>query len=141
MTLLYGVPAHLLMSVPPPPPPPPPPPHTHTHTRTHTHTDTHLFTEEDSDTRRITFHTPFHYEALIRNASFALMYSIPRAHRLAREISSISSSLPLSPSSSVFVRCDIERLDVMKVSNHPETTLATAPSSGPMALVTILERP
>ena len=38
-----------------------------------------------------------------------------RSLRLAQEVTSLSTSLPLSPSSSVFVRCDEERLDVMKV--------------------------
>lgn len=38
-----------------------------------------------------------------------------RARRLAQEVSSLATSLPLSFSSSVFVRCDKERLDVMKV--------------------------
>ncbi len=38
-----------------------------------------------------------------------------RARRLAQEAVTLSTSLPLSYSSSVFVRCDEERLDVMKV--------------------------
>lgn len=41
--------------------------------------------------------------------------SMVRARRLAQEVSSLATSLPLSSSSSVFVRCDKERLDVMKV--------------------------
>jgi baculoviral IAP repeat-containing protein 6 len=38
-----------------------------------------------------------------------------RAKRLAQETVTLSNSLPLSFSSSVFVRCNEERLDVMKV--------------------------
>ncbi len=38
-----------------------------------------------------------------------------RARRLAQEAVTLSTSLPLSASSSVFVRCDEERLDIMKV--------------------------
>lgn len=39
-----------------------------------------------------------------------------RIKRLAQETVTLSTSLPLSYSSSVFVRCDNDRLDVMKVS-------------------------
>ena len=39
-----------------------------------------------------------------------------RMKRLAQEAVTLSTSLPLSYSSSVFVRCDTDRLDVMKVS-------------------------
>lgn len=38
-----------------------------------------------------------------------------RMKRLAQETVTISTSLPLSYSSSVFVRCDTDRLDIMKV--------------------------
>ena len=38
-----------------------------------------------------------------------------RIRRLAQEAVTLSTSLPLSVSSSVFVRCDEERLDIMKV--------------------------
>lgn len=41
--------------------------------------------------------------------------SSDRARRLAQEAAALSNSLPLSASSSVFVRCDEERLDIMKV--------------------------
>ena len=94
------------------PPLPPSPP-------LHTHTGTHLFTEEDAETGRTIFHSPFHYESNFHNASYSLLYSVSRARRIAQEVTAISSSLPLSPSSSVFVRCDIERLDVMKVNSYP----------------------
>lgn len=49
-----------------------------------------------------------------------------RARRLAQEAVTLSTSLPLSASSSVFVRCDEERLDVMKV-------LITGPDGTPYA--------
>ena len=39
-----------------------------------------------------------------------------RTRRLAQEMATLSNSLPLSLSSSVFVRCDEERLDVMQVN-------------------------
>lgn len=38
-----------------------------------------------------------------------------RVKRLAQETVTLSTSLPLSYSSSVFVRCDNDRLDIMKV--------------------------
>lgn len=38
-----------------------------------------------------------------------------RVKRLAQETVTLSTSLPLSYSSSVFVRCDTDRLDIMKV--------------------------
>lgn len=39
-----------------------------------------------------------------------------RVKRLAQETVTLSTSLPLSYSSSVFVRCDTDRLDIMKVN-------------------------
>ena len=47
-----------------------------------------------------------------------------RVKRLAQEATTLSTSLPLSFSSSVFVRCDTDRLDIMKV-------LITGPSETP----------
>lgn len=41
-----------------------------------------------------------------------------RTRRLAQEIVTLNNSLPLSSSSSVFVRACEERLDVMKVGFH-----------------------
>ncbi len=38
-----------------------------------------------------------------------------RSKRIAQELVTLSTSLPLSSSSSVFVRCDEDRIDVMKV--------------------------
>ena len=49
-----------------------------------------------------------------------------RIRRLAQEAVTLSTSLPLSVSSSVFVRCDEERLDIMKV-------LITGPEDTPYA--------
>ncbi|XP_053681780.1 baculoviral IAP repeat-containing protein 6 isoform X2 [Sabethes cyaneus] len=49
-----------------------------------------------------------------------------RVKRLAQETVTLSTSLPLSYSSSVFVRCDTDRLDIMKV-------LITGPSDTPYA--------
>lgn len=47
-----------------------------------------------------------------------------RVKRLAQEAATVSKSLPLSLSSSVFVRCDSDRLDIMKV-------LITGPADTP----------
>ena len=55
-----------------------------------------------------------HYEMSIRQASTASGNNA-RTRRLAQEAVSLSISLPLSTSSSVYVRCDEERMDVMKV--------------------------
>lgn len=49
-----------------------------------------------------------------------------RVKRLAQEAVTLSTSLPLSYSSSVFVRCDTDRLDIMKV-------LITGPADTPYA--------
>ncbi|XP_058461839.1 baculoviral IAP repeat-containing protein 6 isoform X2 [Malaya genurostris] len=49
-----------------------------------------------------------------------------RVKRLAQETVTLSTSLPLSYSSSVFVRCDTDRLDIMKV-------LITGPADTPYA--------
>uniref|UniRef100_A0A915CQA0 UBC core domain-containing protein n=1 Tax=Ditylenchus dipsaci TaxID=166011 RepID=A0A915CQA0_9BILA len=61
-----------------------------------------------------TLHLPYHYfsslSAVGQTAGMA-----KRMRRLAQEVVSLSSSLPLSLSSSVFVRACEERLDAMKV--------------------------
>ena len=76
-------------------------------------TDTFQFLEEDEgDTP--TFLIPFHYESRLQSST-ASVYGAARGRRLAQEVSSLATSLPLSSSSSVFVRCDEDRLDVMKV--------------------------
>ncbi|XP_041968992.1 baculoviral IAP repeat-containing protein 6 isoform X2 [Aricia agestis] len=70
------------------------------------------------------FTVPYHFESAVRAAG-------ERAHparmkRLAQEAATLATSLPLSYSSSVFVRTDTDRLDVMKV-------LITGPSDTPYA--------
>ncbi|CAG4931092.1 unnamed protein product [Parnassius apollo] len=70
------------------------------------------------------FTVPYHFEGMVRAAG-------ERAHparmkRLAQEAATLATSLPLSYSSSVFVRTDTDRLDVMKV-------LITGPSDTPYA--------
>lgn len=54
-----------------------------------------------------------HFEKMVRMAGDR--YHPSRVKRLAQEAVTLSTSLPLSFSSSVFVRCDTDRLDVMKV--------------------------
>jgi baculoviral IAP repeat-containing protein 6 len=50
-----------------------------------------------------------------------------RSKRIAQELVTLSNSLPLSSSSSVFVRCDEDRIDVMKV-------LITGPEDTPYSM-------
>lgn len=59
----------------------------------------------------------FHYKSLLHD-TVAGSAAAARAHRLAQEMSTLSTSLPVSSGSSVFVRVDEERLDVMKVRVH-----------------------
>ena len=66
------------------------------------------------DETGLKFLMPHHYESNVKTAGDVTNAS--RARRLAQEAVTLSTSLPLSASSSVFVRCDEERLDVMKVS-------------------------
>lgn len=62
-----------------------------------------------------------------RNAKVSADRGLPaRVKRLAQETVTLSTSLPLSYSSTVFVRCDADRLDVMKV-------LITGPAETPYA--------
>lgn len=56
----------------------------------------------------------YYYEPSLNDISINLNNS-SRAKRLAQETVTLSNSLPISYSSSVFVRCDEERLDIMKV--------------------------
>ncbi len=70
-----------------------------------------MIVESDTGYRFIISH---HFENNVRNAGDR---SHPaRVKRLAQETVTLSTSLPLSYSSSVFVRCDTDRLDIMKVS-------------------------
>lgn len=75
-------------------------------------TDTaEMIVESDTGYRFIISH---HFENNVRNAGDR---SHPaRVKRLAQETVTLSTSLPLSYSSSVFVRCDTDRLDIMKVT-------------------------
>ena len=56
----------------------------------------------------------YYYESTLNMFQTNLNNS-SRAKRLAQETVTLSNSLPVSYSSSVFVRCDEDRLDVMKV--------------------------
>nr|XP_039254574.1 baculoviral IAP repeat-containing protein 6-like [Styela clava] len=81
-----------------------------------------LVVEEDNG--KLRFPSGHHYASHIKDA--ANVADASRARRLAQETVTLSNSLPLSHSSTVFVRCDEERLDVMKV-------LITGPSETPYA--------
>lgn len=82
--------------------------------------DTYRMVVDEDDA--IKFSVPHHYEAKVR--ATGEVSSALRARRLAQETVTLSTSLPLSLGSSVFVRCDEERLDVMKV-------LITGPTDTP----------
>ncbi len=62
----------------------------------------------------MSFSIAHHYESNVKAAGD--VNNASRARRLAQEAVTLSTSLPLSYSSSVFVRCDEDRLDLMKVS-------------------------
>ncbi|KAK9411867.1 baculoviral IAP repeat-containing protein 6 [Crotalus adamanteus] len=85
--------------------------------------DTFEMVSEDDD-GKLVFKVNYHYISQVKNATDA--NSAARARRLAQEAVTLSTSLPLSSSSSVFVRCDEERLDIMKV-------LITGPADTPYA--------
>lgn len=70
------------------------------------------------------FLVPYHFESAVRAAGDRTHPA--RMKRLAQEAATLATSLPLSYSSSVFVRTDADRLDVMKV-------LITGPSDTPYA--------
>lgn len=71
------------------------------------------------------FTVSHHFESNVRMAASDRGHPA-RVKRLAQEAVTLSTSLPLSYSSSVFVRCDTDRLDIMKV-------LITGPSDTPYA--------
>ena len=75
--------------------------------------DTCEIVSEDGGT--LSFNIPHHYESNVKAAGD--VNNAARARRLAQEAVTLSTSLPLSYSSSVFVRCDEDRLDLMKVNN------------------------
>ncbi|KAM6916345.1 dual E2 ubiquitin-conjugating enzyme/E3 ubiquitin-protein ligase BIRC6 isoform 2-T2 [Xenentodon cancila] len=85
--------------------------------------DTFEMVSED-DEGKLMFKVNYHYMSQVKNASDT--NSAARSRRLAQEAVTLSTSLPLSSSSSVFVRCDEERLDIMKV-------LITGPADTPYA--------
>uniref|UniRef100_H3CIY3 Baculoviral IAP repeat containing 6 n=1 Tax=Tetraodon nigroviridis TaxID=99883 RepID=H3CIY3_TETNG len=85
--------------------------------------DTFEMVSEDDD-GKVMFKVNYHYMSQVKNASDT--NSAARSRRLAQEAVTLSTSLPLSSSSSVFVRCDEERLDIMKV-------LITGPADTPYA--------
>ncbi|XP_075902304.1 dual E2 ubiquitin-conjugating enzyme/E3 ubiquitin-protein ligase BIRC6 isoform X2 [Nelusetta ayraudi] len=85
--------------------------------------DTFEMVSEDED-GKVMFKVNYHYMSQVKNANDT--NSAARSRRLAQEAVTLSTSLPLSSSSSVFVRCDEERLDIMKV-------LITGPADTPYA--------
>jgi baculoviral IAP repeat-containing protein 6 len=84
--------------------------------------DTYKMVQDDA--AGVHFVVPHHYETNVKAAGD--VNNAARSRRLAQEAVTLSTSLPLSAGSSVFVRCDEERLDVMKV-------LMTGPSDTPYA--------
>ncbi|XP_032684948.1 baculoviral IAP repeat-containing protein 6 isoform X6 [Odontomachus brunneus] len=86
--------------------------------------DTYEMITENPDGGGYKFAVSYHFESNMRAAGER---SHPtRVKRLAQEAVTLSTALPLSYSSSVFVRCDADRLDVMKV-------LITGPAETPYA--------
>jgi baculoviral IAP repeat-containing protein 6 len=65
-------------------------------------------------TNGLKFTIPHHFESQVK--ATGAFSNQARMRRLAQEAVTLSTSLPLSYSSSVFVRCDDDRLDIMKVS-------------------------
>uniref|UniRef100_A0A1B6HP87 UBC core domain-containing protein n=2 Tax=Homalodisca liturata TaxID=320908 RepID=A0A1B6HP87_9HEMI len=86
--------------------------------------ETYEMITEASDGNGFQFVVSYHFESNVRAGGDR---SHPaRVKRLAQETVTLSTSLPLSFSSSVFVRCDADRLDIMKV-------LITGPAETPYA--------
>jgi len=75
--------------------------------------DTYEMITESSD-GGYKFAVSYHFESNLRMAGERCHPA--RVKRLAQETVTLSTSLPLSYSSSVYVRCDTDRLDIMKVS-------------------------
>ena len=69
----------------------------------------------ENENGKVKSNIPYYYETLIKES--LNFNDSNRAKRLAQEIVTISNSLPISYGSTVFVRCDEERLDVMKVNS------------------------
>ena len=76
--------------------------------------DTFEMVQEEG--RSLKFLSSHHYESNVKAAG--TVNNVARTRRLAQEAVTLSTSLPLAFSSSVFVRCDEERLDIMKVNFH-----------------------
>lgn len=75
--------------------------------------DTFEMVLEDESTGNIRFTVTHLFEGTLRNISTCM--APRRIKRLAQEAVTLSTSLPLSFSSSVFIRTDTDRLDIMKV--------------------------
>ncbi|CAF2055249.1 unnamed protein product [Rotaria magnacalcarata] len=76
---------------------------------------TYPITIENESGEKILFNKAikYHYEDMVRDA--LTINSMQRIKRLAQEQITISTSLPLSFSSTIFVRSDENRMDVMKI--------------------------
>lgn len=82
--------------------------------------DTYEMITENPEAGGYKFAVSYHFESTMRAAGER---SHPmRVKRLAQEAVTLSTALPLSYSSSVFVRCDADRLDVMKVTSQMNET-------------------
>ncbi len=68
---------------------------------------------EDEENSGIKFTVSHHYEGNVRS-NFSRSFPA-RLKRLAQESITLSTSLPIAYGSAIFVRCDSDRLDVMKV--------------------------
>ncbi|CAF1018140.1 unnamed protein product [Rotaria sordida] len=76
---------------------------------------TYQITIENETNDKILFNKKlkYHYEDIVRDA--LTINSMQRIKRLAQEQITISTSLPLSFSSTIFVRSDENRMDIMKI--------------------------
>ncbi|KAI5706957.1 hypothetical protein M8J75_012873 [Diaphorina citri] len=83
-----------------------------------------MITEQEPGGSGFKFTVAYHFESNVRTSGDRCHPA--RMKRLAQETVTLSTALPLSYSSSVFVRCDSDRLDIMKV-------LITGPSDTPYA--------
>lgn len=75
--------------------------------------DTFEMVTENPENGGYQFTVSYHFESNLRSAGERCHPA--RVKRLAQETVTLSTSLPLSYSSSVYVRCDADRLDIMKV--------------------------
>lgn len=89
----------------------------------------------EDDDGKVMFKVNYHYMSQVKNASDT--NSAARSRRLAQEAVTLSTSLPLSSSSSVFVRCDEERLDIMKVKAQRSFSSARSIMQHPYYSVTM----